>query len=206
MCCVIPPASPFATELDRRVSRRVVFPWSTCPMIVTTGGRSGSELGSRWGALYEIEGEYRVHCVTTNTDLRREQVKCGLIVDNGLVMEFFRNQSSIVGGEAWNMVRISAMQTMLITYGSRRLGCLLTQGLLSVVVAVLRDDQKLVHGMSHAHTQFQFENVRKSTDGDGRGDKYFSNRAFLYLRSVLCRFRLFRGVGPFVYGFRTNVG
>lgn len=29
MCWVIPPASPFATEADRKVSNNVVFPWST---------------------------------------------------------------------------------------------------------------------------------------------------------------------------------
>ena len=44
MCCVMPPASPCATLLDRSRSSSVVLPWSTWPMIVTTGGRSGSEL------------------------------------------------------------------------------------------------------------------------------------------------------------------
>ena len=39
MCCVIPPDSPEATSAWRIRSRRLVFPWSTCPRIVTTGGR-----------------------------------------------------------------------------------------------------------------------------------------------------------------------
>ena len=51
ICWVIPPASPFATDVDRRVSNSVVLPWSTCPMIVTTGGRSGKVAGSGWGGL-----------------------------------------------------------------------------------------------------------------------------------------------------------
>ena len=39
MCCVIPPASPAATLDFLKASKRLVLPWSTCPMIVTTGGR-----------------------------------------------------------------------------------------------------------------------------------------------------------------------
>src|SRR5437016_3215128 len=39
MCCVIPPASPPATLVRRMESSRVVLPWSTWPMMVTTGGR-----------------------------------------------------------------------------------------------------------------------------------------------------------------------
>ena len=39
MCCVIPPASVSTTDASRMASRSVVLPWSTWPMIVTTGGR-----------------------------------------------------------------------------------------------------------------------------------------------------------------------
>ena len=39
MCCVIPPASVSTTEVSRIASSSVVLPWSTWPMIVTTGGR-----------------------------------------------------------------------------------------------------------------------------------------------------------------------
>ena len=39
ICCVIPPASPPATSASRIASSKLVFPWSTCPMTVTTGGR-----------------------------------------------------------------------------------------------------------------------------------------------------------------------
>jgi hypothetical protein len=38
-CCVMPPASPAATRDRRSASSSVVLPWSTCPTIVTTGGR-----------------------------------------------------------------------------------------------------------------------------------------------------------------------
>ena len=41
MCCVIPPASVSTTDVSRIASSSVVLPWSTCPMIVTTGGRAG---------------------------------------------------------------------------------------------------------------------------------------------------------------------
>ena len=40
MCWVMPPASPAATSVERIASSSDVLPWSTWPMIVTTGGRS----------------------------------------------------------------------------------------------------------------------------------------------------------------------
>src|SRR3712207_4587336 len=46
MCCVMPPASPAATCVSRIASSSEVLPWSTWPMIVTTGGRSTSTSGS----------------------------------------------------------------------------------------------------------------------------------------------------------------
>ena len=51
MCCVIPPASVATTRVLRMASSSVVLPWSTWPMIVTTGGRvtsasSGSSYAS----------------------------------------------------------------------------------------------------------------------------------------------------------------
>ena len=39
MCCVMPPASPPATSSLRMASSKLVLPWSTCPITVTTGGR-----------------------------------------------------------------------------------------------------------------------------------------------------------------------
>ena len=42
MCCVIPPASEATTDVSRIASSSVVLPWSTWPMIVTTGGRAAS--------------------------------------------------------------------------------------------------------------------------------------------------------------------
>ena len=39
MCWVIPPASPSATRVERIRSNKDVFPWSTCPMMVTIGER-----------------------------------------------------------------------------------------------------------------------------------------------------------------------
>ncbi len=39
MCCVMPPASPDTTLALRIASSSDVLPWSTWPMMVTTGGR-----------------------------------------------------------------------------------------------------------------------------------------------------------------------
>ena len=46
MCCVIPPASVSTTLALRIASSSVVLPWSTWPMIVTTGGRGTRSSGS----------------------------------------------------------------------------------------------------------------------------------------------------------------
>ena len=40
MCCVMPPASPAATSVERMASSSDVLPWSTCPMTATTGARA----------------------------------------------------------------------------------------------------------------------------------------------------------------------
>ena len=44
MCWVIPPASVSTTAVLRIASSSVVLPWSTWPMIVTTGGRGDERL------------------------------------------------------------------------------------------------------------------------------------------------------------------
>ena len=52
MCCVMPPASPAATSVSRMASSSDVFPWSTWPMMVITGGRSisSSSVSSKAGS------------------------------------------------------------------------------------------------------------------------------------------------------------
>ena len=52
MCWVIPPASPAATWVSRIASSSDVLPWSTWPMIVTTGARStrSSSASSKTGS------------------------------------------------------------------------------------------------------------------------------------------------------------
>lgn len=44
ICCVIPPASPAATLVFLKASNKLVLPWSTWPMIVTTGGLGTASL------------------------------------------------------------------------------------------------------------------------------------------------------------------
>ena len=45
MCWVMPPASPETTLVSRMASSSEVLPWSTWPMMVTTGARRGQILG-----------------------------------------------------------------------------------------------------------------------------------------------------------------
>ena len=49
MCWVIPPASPETTLVSLSASSKLVFPWSTCPIIVTTG-----DLGCKSSSLSSI--------------------------------------------------------------------------------------------------------------------------------------------------------
>ena len=51
MCCVMPPASPAVTWVLRMQSSREVLPWSTWPMMVTTGGR-GSRFSSESSSTF----------------------------------------------------------------------------------------------------------------------------------------------------------
>ena len=58
MCWVMPPASPAATSVSRIASSSEVLPWSTWPMIVTTGGRStrSSSASSKTGSDLDVVG------------------------------------------------------------------------------------------------------------------------------------------------------
>ena len=46
MCWVMPPASPATTFVWRMASSSDVLPWSTWPMMVTTGGRDTRSSGA----------------------------------------------------------------------------------------------------------------------------------------------------------------
>ena len=58
MCWVMPPASPAATSVSRIASSSDVLPWSTWPMIVTTGGRGSrsSSASSNSGSAVDLVG------------------------------------------------------------------------------------------------------------------------------------------------------
>ena len=60
MCWVMPPASPDWTLARRILSRRLVFPWSTWPITVTTGGFSTRSSGSSSGATSTGSGSSTV--------------------------------------------------------------------------------------------------------------------------------------------------
>ena len=56
MCWVIPPASPATTFEERIRSSRSVLPWSTWPMMVTTGGRGRRSSSSLFLDVFEVLG------------------------------------------------------------------------------------------------------------------------------------------------------
>ena len=62
MCWVIPPASPAATSVSRIASSSEVLPWSTWPMIVTTGARStsSSSASSNTGSAISSSSEWTI--------------------------------------------------------------------------------------------------------------------------------------------------
>lgn len=89
MCWVIPPASPLATEAERRLSNSVVFPWSTWPIIVTMGGLRGSFEASMRGGLHVSILVRLMHSVgCTMMALRRVEIKCRFIIDDRVAIEF----------------------------------------------------------------------------------------------------------------------
>ena len=62
MCWVMPPASPAATCVSRIASSSEVLPWSTWPMIVTTGARStrSSSASSNTGSAISSSSEWTI--------------------------------------------------------------------------------------------------------------------------------------------------
>ena len=62
MCWVMPPASPAATWVSRIASSSEVLPWSTWPMIVTTGARStrSSSASSNTGSAISSSSEWTI--------------------------------------------------------------------------------------------------------------------------------------------------
>ena len=80
MCCVIPPASVVTTDVLRIASSSVVLPWSTWPMIVTTGGRASQRV------LGVLE------------DLGLEVVVVG-VLDRHFALELGGDQQHLVVGE-----------------------------------------------------------------------------------------------------------
>ena len=65
MCWVIPPNSDAATLVFRMASRRLVFPWSTCPITVTTGGRGSRPFSAGSAAGTSRVGASSVTCTTS---------------------------------------------------------------------------------------------------------------------------------------------
>lgn len=79
MCCVMPPASVDTIWLFLRLSSRVVLPWSTWPMMVTTGGRGTRLDGSAGGLRSEVKGQQNIlidqrSCSDWSIGLNEQQV------------------------------------------------------------------------------------------------------------------------------------
>ena len=80
MCCVIPPASVSTTAASRIASSSVVLPWSTWPMIVTTGGR-----GARSSSRVVVR--------------RRLELLLGGVLDRDLALELRADDLDLLVGE-----------------------------------------------------------------------------------------------------------
>ena len=72
MCWVMPPASPAATSVSRIASSSEVLPWSTWPMIVTTGGRdsSSSSESSNSGSAAASSAAWTISISLSNSSAR----------------------------------------------------------------------------------------------------------------------------------------
>ena len=69
MCWVMPPASPATTSVSRIASSSEVLPWSTWPMIVTTGGRStrSSSASSKTGSTSTSSAAWTISIFLSNS-------------------------------------------------------------------------------------------------------------------------------------------
>ena len=69
MCWVMPPASPATTSVSRIASSSEVLPWSTWPMIVTTGGRSirSSSASSNTGSTSTSSAAWTISICLSNS-------------------------------------------------------------------------------------------------------------------------------------------
>ena len=69
MCWVMPPASPSATSVSRTASSSDVLPWSTWPMIVTTGARpwSSSSASSNSGSASASSAAWTISISLSNS-------------------------------------------------------------------------------------------------------------------------------------------
>ena len=92
MCWVIPPASPAATSVFRIASSSEVLPWSTWPMIVTTGGRSTSSSSgsSNTGSATVSSSEW-----TTSTFLPSSAASTWIASSDSVVVSVFISPSAI---------------------------------------------------------------------------------------------------------------
>ena len=72
MCWVMPPASPAATSVSRIASSSDVLPWSTWPMIVTTGGRAtrSSSASSYSGSASTSSAAWTISISLSNSSAR----------------------------------------------------------------------------------------------------------------------------------------
>src|SRR5918998_860881 len=72
MCWVMPPASPAATSVSRIASSSDVLPWSTWPMIVTTGGRGSrsSAASSNCGSSSASSAALTISIFLSNSSAR----------------------------------------------------------------------------------------------------------------------------------------
>src|SRR4051795_5942266 len=79
MCCVMPPASPLTTFVSRMASSSDVLPWSTWPMIVTTGGRStrSSSASSKVGSSSTASSAWTTSTSFSSASARAEDAPSG---------------------------------------------------------------------------------------------------------------------------------
>ena len=102
MCWVMPPASPAATSVSRIASSRLVLPWSTWPMIVTTGARStrSSSASSNTGSAISSSSEW-----TISTSLLNSAASSSIVSSGSVVVSVLSSPSAI------SFLMISALET-----------------------------------------------------------------------------------------------
>ena len=124
MCWVMPPASPAATSVWRMASSSEVLPWSTWPMIVTTGGRPtrSSSASSNVGSASTSSAACTISIFLSNssasTSIASSESVCVSVAISPSSISFLITSGELRPSDSATSLTVAPDWTLLITTSS----------------------------------------------------------------------------------------